>query len=73
MSTTELPPEILALSIPDRIELAFKIWDSVGDEAATELSDEHRRILDERLSEHLANPEEGESWASVKAELWKNR
>ncbi|MCC7337851.1 MAG: addiction module protein [Pirellulaceae bacterium] len=73
MSTTELPADILALSIPDRIELAIKIWDSVGDEAATDLSNEHRRILDERLEQHQSNPGEGESWASVKAELWKNR
>lgn len=67
-----IPPEILALPAVQRMELAALIWDSVLP-AEVELSDEHRRILDERLARHRANPTEGRTWDEVKADLFKDR
>ena len=35
------------------------------------LSEEHKIILDERLREHKANPNDGTPWEEVRAELEK--
>ena len=67
MSQADIPANILALPVADRIELATKIWDSIGD--AEVLNDEHRRILDERLAEYRANPAGGITWDELKARL----
>ena len=64
MSTTDLPSEILALPVEARIQLAISIWDSVADETIP-ISEEHKRILDERLLHHEANPTEGTPWREV--------
>ena len=72
MSITNLPSEILALSVEDRIQLAMSIWDSVAEETLP-LSEEDKRLLDERLREHNDNPNTGESWDVVRARLWKDK
>jgi putative addiction module component (TIGR02574 family) len=64
MSTADLPPEILALTVEDRIHLAMSIWDSVAEETIA-VSEENQRILEERLREHEANPLEGTLWREV--------
>ena len=64
MSTVDLPPEILALTVEARIHLAMSIWDSVAEETIT-VSEENQRILEERLREHEANPMEGTPWREV--------
>ena len=56
MSNSSIPTEILNLSPADRIALATKIWESVADEASVGMSDEHKRIIDERIAEADANP-----------------
>ncbi len=33
------------------------------------VSDEHKKILDDRLAQHKANPKAGRSWREIKAEL----
>ena len=72
MSTTDLPSEILAMPVEDRIQLAMSIWDSVADEAS-QLSEEDKQLLDERLREHRENPNAGDSWEVVRARLWKDK
>lgn len=72
MSTANLPPEILALTVEDRIELAMSIWDSVAEES-THLSEEEKQLLDERLQDHRENPTTGESWEAVRVRLWKDQ
>ncbi len=71
MSTADLPPEILALPVEDRIRLAMSIWDSIAEES-TQLSEDERRLLDERLRDHLENPSTGESWEVIRERLWKS-
>ncbi|QEG39102.1 addiction module protein [Roseimaritima ulvae] len=52
MSDVPIPSNIRNLPVADRIELAPKIWESVAeDKAAIGLSDEHKRIIDERIRE----------------------
>lgn len=70
MSQIEVPPEILSLSIADRLTLIGKIWDSINREGPPPLSDEHRRILDERLAELEADPNQCEPWEKVRSELF---
>lgn len=72
MSTADLPPEILALPVEDRIQLAMSIWDSVAEETPN-LSEEGKQLLDDRLREHLENPNAGDSWEVVRARLWKDK
>ena len=72
MSTTDLPSEILALPVEDRIQLAMSIWDSVAEETP-HLSEEDKQLLDERLREHNENPNAGDSWEVVRTRLWKDK
>jgi putative addiction module component (TIGR02574 family) len=58
MSDVPIPPSIRNLSVADRVELVTRIWESVAEDTATVgLSDEHKRILDERVREANENPE----------------
>ena len=72
MSQADLPPDILALPVAERLELVAKIWDSIADDAIG-LSEEHRRILERRLAEHRENPQAGVSWEDVKRNLREGR
>ena len=38
---------------------------------ATELTDEHKKILDERLAAHSLDPLAGNSWEQVKSQIKK--
>ena len=69
MSQIEIPTEILAMPVADRIELVAKIWDSIAEDAATGLSPEHRGILEQRLAAHRNDPDEGTSWEKLKQDL----
>lgn len=63
-------PELVKLSVAERIQLVEDIWDSIAAEAdAVPLSDELREELDDRLEDQAANPGVGEPWAQVKARL----
>lgn len=69
MATNPLP-EILKLSVAERIQLVEDIWDSIAAEPeALSLSEEQRRELDRRLADQEANPGVGRPWAEVKARL----
>lgn len=69
MSNVEVPAEILALPISDRIEMVTRIWDSIESNAAVEENHEHLEILKERLAAHRADPDSGISWTELKARL----
>lgn len=69
MSQADIPPDILALPIAERVELVAKIWDSIAEDAAISLTDEDRQILDQRLADHQKHPEHGVSWEELKKEL----
>ena len=69
MSQANIPPDILALPIAERVELVAKIWDSIADEAAIGLTDGDRKILDQRLADHQKHADQGISWEALKKEL----
>ena len=64
--------DILKLSIAERVLLVEAIWDSIPvQDSSIEFSASTKDFLDERLAEHLANPDSGSSWEDVKARIEK--
>jgi putative addiction module component (TIGR02574 family) len=73
MATNPLP-EILKLSVAERIQLVEDIWDSIAAEPdAFPLTEEQRAELDRRLADAEANPGVGTPWSEVKARLLGSR
>lgn len=73
MATNPLP-EILKLSVSERIQLVEDIWDSIAAEGdALPLTVEQRAELDRRLADAEANPGVGTPWSEVKARLLGSR
>jgi putative addiction module component (TIGR02574 family) len=68
---TELK-EILKLSVDERIHLVQTIWDSIAIETEiSDISNEHKKIIDERLKAHKKNPNDVVSWEEVKTSVKK--
>lgn len=58
--------DTLELSIPERIQLVEEIWDTIANQAeALELTEEEKKILDERLAAYHRDPTAGSSWEEV--------
>jgi len=58
--------DTVALSIPERIQLVEDIWDTIATEAeAIELTEDEKRIIDERLEAYHRNPDLGSPWEDV--------
>lgn len=56
----------LTLSIPERIQLVEDIWDTIASEAeAIELTEDEKRIINERLEAYHRNPDLGSPWEDV--------
>ncbi len=59
-----------ALPLPERIDLAEALWESITDEGhEPPLTPAQAEELDRRLEEHHRNPQTGIPWEQVKAEL----
>ncbi len=68
---TELK-KILNLSVDERIHLVQTIWDSIAIETEiSDISNEHKKIIDERLIAHKKNPKDVVSWEVVKTSVKK--
>ncbi len=64
--------EIEQLSVAERIQLIDEIWESIAETPdALPLTEAQKELLDARLAAMEANPEEGRTWAQVKATLTK--
>ena len=58
--------DTIELSIPERIQLVEDIWDTIATEAeAIELTEDEKRIIDERLEAYHKNPDLGSPWEDV--------
>jgi putative addiction module component (TIGR02574 family) len=58
--------DTLKLSIPERIQLVEDIWDTIASETESiELTENEKRIIDERLEAYHKNPDEGSPWDEV--------
>lgn len=72
MSDIDIPPEILNMPVGDRLQLVCKIWDSISHDGLPPVSDEVRSLIDDRIAEADANPEEMIPANEVFDELGKN-
>jgi len=62
--------ELLKLSVPERIQLAEDLWDSIASEPeALPLTDAQRSEIERRLAEHARDPEAAIPWEEVRARL----
>ncbi len=62
----------LRLSPAERLELIEKLWDTLSDEDIP-VTPEERALLDARLADLEANPNDQSPWADVKARLEQRR
>jgi putative addiction module component (TIGR02574 family) len=69
MTKAEIQQEAMRLPPEERQELVEALWESLEREPV-DLPDWQRRVLDERLAELEANPDEGSSWEQVEARIW---
>jgi putative addiction module component (TIGR02574 family) len=66
--------DALALSVPERIQLVEDIWDTIISEPETiELTENDKKIIDERLEAYHKNPESGSPWVDVYKRLVKEQ
>jgi putative addiction module component (TIGR02574 family) len=73
MVAKNLLADVLALPLPDRVELFEHLRDNLRNEPDLDpLTEEQKRILEERLADYDANPDEGSSWEEVEARILKS-
>ena len=67
---TELLTTAKALPLPERIELAEALWDSITQDGyEPPLTPTQEAEIDRRLDEHRRNPQSTIPWEQVKTEL----
>ena len=72
MSETAEPiiEEFRKLRPSEKIRLVQRLWDEIADEAThLPLTDAQKRLLDERIDEHEANPDDVEPWEQARDEI----
>lgn len=68
MIDESLPAKVSSLSPTDRLELISKVWDTLSPEDLP-VTDAERKLLDARLADMEANPDDQSPWPEVKARL----
>jgi putative addiction module component (TIGR02574 family) len=67
MNLKELP-QIMSLSTEEKLDLIHDLWDSIYPEMEqNEVSDEEKKLLDERWEKHLTNPDSALTLDQLKA------
>lgn len=62
--------EILQLSVAERVQIVEDIWDSIAkNPEELTLSETEKTILDKRINDYQANPNEGIEWETLKQNL----
>ncbi len=70
MTHSALPPGIRDLSVPERVALVERIWDSiVEDEAKFGLTDTQKAELDRRLLQRDPSGSRGSGWVDAKRRI----
>ncbi|MBI4470741.1 MAG: addiction module protein [Acidobacteria bacterium] len=61
------------LPAAEKIRLVQELWDEIAEEATElPLTEAQRRLLDERIAEHEANPDDVEPWQQARDEILRN-
>ena len=54
----------------EKLRLVERLWDEIAEEAAgLPLTESQRRLLDERIDEHEAHPDDVEPWEQVRDDI----
>jgi putative addiction module component (TIGR02574 family) len=69
MTKADLTRHALELPINEQIELAQTLWEHASPEADFVLSEDLKELLEARLFEARAHPEEGIAWEEMKVRL----
>jgi putative addiction module component (TIGR02574 family) len=65
---------VLELPVPERLQLVEDIWNSIADAPeALEVTEDEKRLIDERLEAFHRNPQAGSPWEEVYARLTSQR
>ena len=72
--TVSIPPDGFEDLAPDeKVRYVQDLWDYVlADSSKVPVPDWHRRILDERLAEYHAAPDEGKGWTEVREQILRH-
>ena len=70
MSAEPIIETFRKLSASEKIRLVQQLWDEIAEEAARlPLTESQRRLLDERIDEHEANPGDVEPWEEARDDI----
>jgi len=62
--------DVLSLPVPERLQLVEDIWNSIADAPdAIELTEQDKRLIDQRLEAYRQNPAAGSPWREVYARI----
>ena len=65
---------VLELPVPERLQLVEDIWNSIADvPEALEVTEEEKRLIDERLEAFHRDPKAGSPWEEVSARITSRR
>lgn len=65
--------EIMNLSVPEKILLVEKLWDSIAEDTSRQpMPDWKKKLIEERLDEHKRNPDSGTSWEELKKKYYRS-
>jgi putative addiction module component (TIGR02574 family) len=70
MDTQPIIETFRKLPQSEKIRLVQELWDEIAAEAARlPLTESQRRLLDERIQQHEQNPDDVETWETVKKDI----
>ena len=72
MGTTEMRNKIMKIvqtADEDMLQRIFAVTESAINYEDYEVSEEHKKILDQRLEDHKSNPNAGRTWSEVEADM----
>jgi len=70
MSAEPIIETFRKLPSAEKIRLVQQLWDEIAEEAShLPLTQSQRRLLDERIDEHEANPNDVELWEDARADI----
>lgn len=69
--TSEEKRKTLAKWILETDENVLNEVEAIYNVSTNNISEEHKKILDQRLENHLKNPDNGRNWTEIKADLSK--
>ena len=70
--STDILEEARKMSPAERLQLISQLWDTLSDDDIP-VSPEERALLDARLADLQANPQDQSPWSEVKARLEQRR